>query len=586
MQSAAHRPVYKATTITSSGTYVLAKRIVGQITIASSNVILDLNQNKITGGTHGVQINTGLANVTVQNGIILSTLGGNGVEVQANCDNIEILKMNIDQCNIGIHATTSSNISIRKCVLTRNTNEGVKLTSCSDCEIASCNSRTNKIGFFLDQTNRTHVTKTTAAGCTEHGFRLSSAQENVLDHCKALNIGATNTGDSFGFNAENGSENTFIRCVAEGITTTATAEGNVVAGFALKGTEQASSIINCVASDVQTSTSNQVIPYGIFAELTLPTPVLKQSIAWGDDTRSIRWSPNGRLLALAADPVSNRDVAMYSFDRSTETATESANALTDSNEGWCLSWSRTGERLAVSGEVDSVNPGDIVLVYDVDRVSGELTLVASDTPAGAAVDDRMHFVAWAPNDRLLLAGGMDMGGFELFLYHFDPNTNSLTLRQSIATSQPDRSAHWSPVYHTFVAVGGDLATKKVRLYEYDAVSNLTEQDAKDHGADIYSVRWSPDGLYLAAGGGTGTGGNQIRIYEFDVTAKTLTLKDSVVEGNRIEGIIWSPDGKYVLAGGNSETARIYSFSHTTKTLTLEQTLASLGDSIRGGNMGT
>jgi len=45
-----------------------------------------------------------------------------------------------------------------------------------------------------------------------------------------------------------------------------------------------------------------------------------------------------------------------------------------------------------------------------------------------------------------------------------------------------------------------------------------------HGGTLTTSDWSPDGLYLAVGGGGGVDGNEVRVLSFD--GSSLTLIDS------------------------------------------------------------
>ncbi len=120
-----------------------------------------------------------------------------------------------------------------------------------------------------------------------------------------------------------------------------------------------------------------------------------------------------------------------------------------------------------------------------------------------------------------------------------------------------RSVNWSPD-GKFLAVGGrsgdpdaggPIPSAEIRVYEFDAsTKTLTLRDSQTHGFFILSVNWSPDGKFLAVGGAAGTGGSETRVYEFDASTKTLTLRDSQTHGSIITSVNWSPDGKFLAVG--------------------------------------
>ena len=87
-------------TIDSSGVYCLAESVsfaIGTaITIASDNVLFDLQDKKIdgsTGGDIGIAINSGLSNITIQNGV-LCNMNNKGIDADAT-KNIEFISMSI-----------------------------------------------------------------------------------------------------------------------------------------------------------------------------------------------------------------------------------------------------------------------------------------------------------------------------------------------------------------------------------------------------------------------------------------------------------------------------------------------------------
>ena len=573
-EATAHEPIHYDMTITESKPYKLARTITGTITIAADNVTLDLNQHTISGETHGIVVNTGLTNIPIKNGNIAIPTSGNGIEIGASCTNIDIDGIRADQCAIGINITGSSKTTIRNCRLTRNSDTGIKLTSCDDSEISYCSGRGNNIGYKLDTTNKTHVSNCVAASNTTIGFSLLTTTNVIIDTCKALNTGSTSTGDSFGFVAENGSKNLFIKCVAEGATTTATAESNIVAGFALKGTETSSAIIECVARNIESSSSGQTIPYGIIAKTSLQTPVSKSTMTWSAEVKDLVWSPTGTQLAVGGVATSGREFSTYSFNQPKTTLLELANFLRNStNDVYSLSWNILNSYIAL-GLKQSAST-DSIVICSVDTKTGELALASSITPTSGSAKT-INSVSWAQGGRLLIASGESMASKSIFVYYFNPSTQTLTFRGSVNANSQVYEVACSPNSDFVVAAGTTSTGTELRLYEYNPKNLLTLRDSKAHGATLYTTAWSPDGTYVAVGGEPGTGSYDTRIYEFDATAKTLTLRDSKTHGIRVNDVQWSPDGKSLITGGDTFTGnnvRIYSFSRTTKTLALQYSIS-------------
>ena len=76
--------------------------------------------------------------------------------------------------------------------------------------------------------------------------------------------------------------------------------------------------------------------------------------------------------------------------------------------------------------------------------------------------------------------------------------------------------------------------------------------------DVSSVNWSPDGQYVAVGGfgitddGYQLAGYQLQIYAFDRVNNNLTpVAGTLSLGDIVESVDWSPDGQYVAIGGGN-----------------------------------
>jgi len=120
-------------------------------------------------------------------------------------------------------------------------------------------------------------------------------------------------------------------------------------------------------------------------------------------------------------------------------------------------------------------------------------------------------------------------------------------------------------------------------------------DTKDFGAvgnTVYSVHWSSDGKYLAAGAGFGVSpykGNQLVIYSFNGSLLTTCTNASygTGSGTYVSGVRWSPDGKFLAAVGNPTTPtlsgyqlQVYAFSGSTLTLSAKVGLGNFGYNLR------
>ena len=83
-----HKPIKEAMTINVPGTYSLARNIQGQITIASDNVSIDLNNYTIQNGANGIVLSAGVKGIEIENGTI-SSVTGDGIQIGAGCQNFD-----------------------------------------------------------------------------------------------------------------------------------------------------------------------------------------------------------------------------------------------------------------------------------------------------------------------------------------------------------------------------------------------------------------------------------------------------------------------------------------------------------------
>ncbi len=130
-----------------------------------------------------------------------------------------------------------------------------------------------------------------------------------------------------------------------------------------------------------------------------------------------------------------------------------------------------------------------------------------------------------------------------------------------------------------LAMGGAASGGfEIRVFEFDknAKTLSAATDSEAHGATVNSVNWSPDGKFLGIGGATGTGSVEIRVYEFDEVSKTFTERATATSnggvGVTVNSVSWSPDGCFLATGqdsdgGISDEIQVLEFDKTAKTLT-------------------
>ena len=93
---------------------------------------------------------------------------------------------------------------------------------------------------------------------------------------------------------------------------------------------------------------------------------------------------------------------------------------------------------------------------------------------------------------------------------------------------------------------------------------LTTTIALDLGNSVNSVSWHPSSYYLAVGRSKKTG-TEIKIYQWNVHNGTLTISDEIEINYNVKGVEWSTDGQYLAATSDNSVLQIYSFSNGTLT---------------------
>lgn len=262
-------------TIQSSGRYYVSSDLslapdnarVAGIKIDASNVLLELNSaiiyqrngNSQT-GLIGIEVDSNIANVRIQNGVINglnvadSTEQNGGVVVQSGANNIKIENVIVSGCTSATHEASGfllsscNNVKLINCESSNNTNtlasatdnngsvNGFKLDTCNGCVLQEC------------YANRNNSTDQNA-----YGFRLESSKYNKVMTCNALNqvSGSGDSGDmAAGFYSSDGAGNLFESCTSNG-NTGGSNSGCIGAGFVLGDNtatnEKYSAIVHCRA---------------------------------------------------------------------------------------------------------------------------------------------------------------------------------------------------------------------------------------------------------------------------------------------------------------------------------------------------
>jgi Tol biopolymer transport system component len=522
------------TTIDSPGFYQLSDELDNSVTIEVSDVTFDLNGHTITAAT-GIIINGGLDNITIMNGSIEATT--DGIIANAGCTGITLDNMRVEGAIRGINFDTVTSGLIKNCEMTLNTT-----------------------GLELDNSHKITV-KDCIANCNTHaGYDLISSFTNCFENCKALSTGEGNTDIDtttvFGFVSANGRGNIFERCIANSTQAlSVTGSSSLIAGFALRGSEGCTKIIDSESANTQTYAGGFTVPYGILLEGTIDSTQNVTGALTGNDGEAdgVAWSPDGQYIAVFGFDLIGNDLQIFKFNPASETLTAITGILSTADVGWRIDWSPDGLYLAVGG-VDLV--GDDFQIFKFDRFSETLT----NLDIGTGITGQTLAVDWSPDGLYLAVGGDLSGGtgdgFQIF--KFDSASEAITsITGALGTAGRLDSAKWSPDGQ-YLAVGGSGLTggsgDELQIFKFDRAAGILTSitGALGTAGAVYDINWSPDGQYITVGGAglTGGSGDEFQIFQFDRAAGTVTnIAGALSSAGIVQSVPWSPDGKYVAVGG-------------------------------------
>ncbi len=217
---------------------------------------------------------------------------------------------------------------------------------------------------------------------------------------------------------------------------------------------------------------------------------------------------------------------------------------------------------------------NIEMAYTFTAISSSnLPTQADSTAATATIND----IDWTPDGRYLGTASGNTGVGTVAVYEFDGT--SLTFVAT--TNQVSASSlRWSPD-GSFLAVGDKAATPTLRVYSFNGVAFGVGPTVTLAGNTVNKVDWSSDGRFIAAGLTTA---NQVSVYEFSANANTLTLVASIAPGVAVTGVSWSPDVNF-LAVGTTTQVIVYSFNGTTLTSVATFTHGAVVNSVNWSSDG-
>lgn len=288
------------TTITIPGTYRLSNDIVGTITISADDVVLDMNNKKMSGANINIFINTH-NNIIIRDGII-SGATQSGLEAD-NCTNIDILNVDFESNNEGMLIQTSSQILIEDCNFLQNSSTAIparaaiRFVQTNNSLITKCNfvRNTLPILIFLNTSRNNQCTNlninhnVNPAAFDLTCINLTSADNCLIEGCSIVENNVTT--NAFTGIQVNTSNNDVIRsCFIVSNTGTSGATGiQYVSGSSADGyitnniiTNNSARGGNVTGIDVQATCTLLIIDYNITVSNTATAIARGMNIASAD----------------------------------------------------------------------------------------------------------------------------------------------------------------------------------------------------------------------------------------------------------------------------------------------------------------
>jgi hypothetical protein len=286
-----------------------------------------------------------------------------------------------------------------------------------------------------------------------------------------------------------------------------------------------------------TSAGTEMLSYSV--NPTTGVMTLLNGIEFGGSAYSLDWHPTGSWVAVGkAAGTSTNELQVHpatsagSIITAPAAVVNIAGARTPQNDA--LHWDQSGTYIAIG--LDAVNPQFIVYTFSKTNPG---TLTQYSVPA-ASLGVAATAVRWNKVNTNYLAVGLSGTTGNLLSIYQNTITNPTLVAANTTLGQTVRSISWRGlVVADAIAIGRYTGTgNELQAFGWTPASPyLTDQVAGyEYAANLNVVRWSPNGLYLAAGGDA----NTFNIYAYRTAAQdcvTMTNVNLIFNQN----ILWDQE---------------------------------------------
>ncbi|MBT4594741.1 hypothetical protein HOD08_02590, partial [bacterium] len=274
------------------------------------------------------------------------------------------------------------------------------------------------------------------------------------------------------------------------------------------------------------------------------------TVNFGSGVTSAEFSPDGKYVIAvgAGEGASGSSHRVYSVVPGTDSQGPALREIgTGYNHGKALrdaTWSSDGQHVVVCGSASNNATSRVYSVIDG---------VLSQTDVGYYSASETFSVAWNPVHRWV---AICHGDTRYGIYYFKDNYKLQVAYAKAGGDGAWRCVAWSPGGEYLAIAGSVRGGKTHKICRFDVKQNgrlgeKTEISSVNHGAELESVAWSPDGKFLAVAGISDSGGVTHRIYK--VTDGVMEEVGSGYQhGSRLRSISWISNSMLVVGGENNE----------------------------------
>ena len=239
--------------------------------------------------------------------------------------------------------------------------------------------------------------------------------------------------------------------------------------------------------------------------------------------RMVAWSPNGSRIASASE---DKTVQVWDAYTGNNILVYSGHT----NEVWAVTWSPDGTRIASASKDHTVQVWDAITTNLLFSYTGHVQGVTS--------------VAWSPDGNFIASASSD--GIVNICDAFTGKT-----LQTFSEKAWVGSLAWAP--DSISLVTGDYNDDdSVRIWNTKKES-YTQVFPGTIDNQVYTVAWSPDGKYIAAGYQDG----RVNVWQYATGKQILTYTG---HNAAVMSVQWSHNGKYIVSCGFDKTVQVWTIA--------------------------